>query len=68
MQKGILFLWTEGGNSFLSVCGWFSGCGFSTGSKAHRQGIFFLHQKHAGEWLCHEVYRKAVDVVVALHT
>lgn len=37
-----LFLWTEGGNSFLSVCGWFNGCSFSTGSKAHRQGIFYF--------------------------
>lgn len=30
--------------------------------------FFFLHQKRVGEWLCHEVYRKAVDVVVVLHT
>jgi len=41
MQKGISFLRTEEGNSFLRVSECFDGCGFSTGSKACWRGSYF---------------------------
>lgn len=45
------------------------GAVFLLGAKlTGRAFFFFLPQKRVGEWLCHEVYRKAVDVVVVLHT